>query len=96
MENDDPGAAEAVSAEWFLANVINKFHGCESRTHPLPLGSTIAQLFSSQKFKLYEVHGGGKDVEGAWAVAHSILIQERELPPPHCEKFCVYWVELPF
>jgi hypothetical protein len=55
---------------------------------------TIALLFPELKFKLYEVHGGGKDVEGTWAVAHSVLIQERELPKPNCQKFCVYWVEL--
>jgi len=88
------GTPEAVSAEWFLANVKRKFHGFESRTHPLHLASTIALLFPELKFKLYEVHGGGKDVEGIWAVAHSVLIQERELPPPHCQKFCVYWLEL--
>ena len=94
MGNDYQGAPEAVSGEWFLANVKRKFHGFESYTHPLHLASTMALLFPELKFKLYEVHGGGKDVEGTWAVAHSVLIQERELPPPHCQKFCIYWVEL--
>jgi hypothetical protein len=94
MGNDYQCAPEAVSGEWFLANVKRKFHGFESCTHPLHLAPTMALLFPELKFKLYEVHGGGKDVEGTWAVAHSVLIQERELPPPHCQKFCIYWVEL--
>ena len=85
------GTPEAVSAEWFLANVEHKFHGCETHTHPLQLDSTIAELFPALWFKLYEVHNGGKDVKGTWAVARGVLIQERELPPPHCQKFCVYF-----
>jgi hypothetical protein len=71
MGNDDLGAPEAISAEWFLANVKRKFHGFESRTHPLHLASTIALLFPELKFKLYEVHGGGRMWKelGLWPIA---------------------------
>ena len=86
------GTPEAVSAEWFLANVERKFHGCETHTHPLQLNSTIAELFPALWFIRCEVHKGGKVVEGTWAVARGVLIQERELPSPHRQKFCVCFV----
>ena len=49
MENVYQCAPEAVSGEWFLANVKRKFHGFESCTHPLHLASTMALLFPELK-----------------------------------------------
>jgi hypothetical protein len=79
MTNTEPASVQSVSWDWFVRNVLNKVKNWNPHMQAESLGSKVSE-YPHLTFRFYNIQDGAVDVQGTWAVADGVLIQERNMP----------------